>query len=86
MKLIRETSNFVSNLITDAKSSYFTNFGKRLNDPLTGPKTYWSILKRLMNKVKIRTVPLLLVNDIFVTDFNEKAGIFNYFLTTNAIF
>ena len=44
---LRETSNFVSNLITDAKSSYFTNLGKRLNDPLTGPKTYLSILKRL---------------------------------------
>ena len=32
-----------------------------------------------MNKVKIPTVPPLLVNDIFVTDFKEKAGIFNYF-------
>ena len=76
---LRETSNFVSNLIADAKSSYFTNLGKRLNDPLTDPKTYWSILKRLMNRVKIPTVPPLLVNDIFVTDFKEKAGIFNSF-------
>ena len=64
---LRETSNFVSNLITDAKSSYFTNLGKRLNDPLSGPKTYWSILKRVTIKVKIPTVPPLLVNDIFVT-------------------
>ena len=73
-------------VVTNAKSSYFTNLCKRLNDPLTGPKTYWSILKRLMNKVKIPTVPPLLVNDIFVTDFIEKAGIFNTFLPTNAIF
>ena len=78
---LRETSELVSNLITNAKSSYFTNLGKRLNDPLTGPKTYWSILKRLMNMVKIPTVPPLLVNDIFVTDFTEKAGIFNTFFT-----
>ena len=78
---LRETSELVSNLITNAKSSYFTNLGKRLNDPLTGPKTYWSILKRLMNKVKIPSVPPLLVNDIFVTDFTEKAGIFNTFFS-----
>ena len=83
---LREMSELVSNLITNAKSSYFTNLGKRLNDPLTGPKTYWSILKRLMNKVKIPSVPPLLVNDIFVTDFTEKAGIFNTFFPTNAIF
>ena len=30
-----------------------------------------------MNKVKIPTVPPLLVNDIFVTNFKEKAGNFN---------
>ena len=80
---LRETSELVSNLITNAKSSYFTNLGKRLNDPLTGPKTYWSILKRLMNKVKIPSVPPLLVNDIFVTDFTEKflQKIFNTFFS-----
>ena len=76
---LRESSNFVSNLITVTKSSYFKNLGERLNDPLTGPKTYWSILKRLMNKVKIPTVPSLLVNGVFVTDFREKAGMFNAF-------
>ena len=32
-----------------------------------------------MNKVKIPAVPPLLVNYIFVTDFTEKAGIFNTF-------
>ena len=76
---LKETSNFVTTLITDTKSTYFASLGKKLNDPLTGPKTYWSILKRLMNKVKITTIPSLLVNGILVTDFKEKAGIFNSF-------
>lgn len=66
---LRENTDFVSKLITDTKSSYFKNLGEKLNDPLTGPKTYWSILKRLMNKVKIPTVPPLLVDNISVTDF-----------------
>ena len=76
---LKDITNTVSNLITYKKSSYFANLGERLNDPLTGPKTYWSILKRFMNKVKIPIVPPLLVNDNFVTDFKEKAGIFNVF-------
>ena len=83
---LSETSIFDSNLIADAKSSYFSSLGIRLNDPSTGPKTYWSILKRLMNKVKIPSVPPLLVNNLFVTDFTEKAGIFNTFLPTNVTF
>ena len=74
---LKETSSFVSDLIADTKSSYFQNLSKRLNDPLTRPKTYWSILKKLFNKAKIPSVPPLLVNDTFVTDFREKAGIFN---------
>ena len=77
---LKETSSFVSDLIADTKSSYFQHLGKRLNDPLTRPKTYWSILKKLLNKAKIPSVPPLLVNDTFVTDFREKAGIFNVFL------
>ena len=76
---LRETTISVSNLITETKSSYFKTLGERLNDPLTGPKTYWSILKRFMNKVKIPTVPPLLVNGFFETDFKKKAGIFNVF-------
>ena len=47
---LKEISSFVSDLIADTKSSYFQHLGKGLNDPLTRPKTYWSILKKLLNK------------------------------------
>ena len=50
-----------------------------MNDPKTGPKTYWTILKRFLNKIKIPTIPPLLVNEIFETDFRKKASIFNIF-------
>ena len=76
---LNETTILVSNLITETKSSYFTSLGNKLNNPLTGPKTYWSILKRFMNKAKLPTVPPLLVNGSFETDFIKKAGIFNVF-------
>ena len=71
---------FVSNLIAITKDSYFTDLGKRLNDPKIGPKTYWSIIKRFLNKIKIPTIPPLLVNGTFETDFGmKKADIFNVF-------
>ena len=76
---LQNNTNLVSNLITTTKDSYFINLGKKLNDPQTSPKTYWSILKRFLNKTKIPTIPPLLVNGTFKTDFRKKAGIFNTF-------
>ena len=49
---LRENSDLVANLITTTKASYFSNLGKRLNDPLAGPKKYWSILKRFFEQNK----------------------------------
>ena len=53
--------------------------GKRLNDPSTSAKSYWSLLKTFYNKRKIPLIPPLLVNNNFVTDFKEKANLFNEF-------
>ena len=75
---LRQNTDFVSNLIATTKDYYFSNLGKRLNDPTTDPKTYWSILKRFLNKIKIPAIPPLLVNGIFETDFGKKAAIFNF--------
>ena len=76
---LQEYTDFVSNLITTKKDFYFVKLGERLNDPTTAPKTYWSILKRFLNKIKIPTIPPLLVDGNFVTDFKKKTGIFNAF-------
>ena len=53
--------------------------GKRLNDPTTNTKSYWTILKTFYNKKKIPLIPPLLVNNSFVTDFKENANLFNEF-------
>ena len=52
---------------------------KRLNDPNTSAKSYWTILKTFYNKRKIPLIPPLLVNNSFATDFKEKATLFNEF-------
>ena len=45
-------------------------------DPTTSPKAYWSILKTVLNNKKIPCIPPIYHN-IYITDFKEKAQIFN---------
>ena len=68
-------------LIEEAKRNYYLKAGKTLADPRTSSKTYWSLINTLLNKAKIPLIPPLLENGLFVTDFAEKAQIFNdYFI------
>ena len=46
---------------------------------MTSLKTYWSILKTLLNNKKIPCIPPLLQDNKYVTDFKKKAELFNLF-------
>ena len=63
----------------ESKEKYYTKLSSRLADPLTSPKTYWSILKTFLNNKKIPCIPPLFHENKFVTDFKEKAELFNHF-------
>ena len=67
----------VSQLIEKSKEDHHYRLGKRLNDPNTSSKLHWTILKTFYNKRKIPLIPQLLVNNSFLTDFREKANLFN---------
>ena len=70
-----------SRLIDDAKRNYFLKAGKTLASPGTSSKTYWSLINTVLNKAKIPIIPPLLENGLFITDFTEKAQLFNdYFI------
>ena len=64
-------------LILDAKEKCVRCMSNKLNDPLTSPKTYWSILNRFLNNRKIPAIPPLLVNGDIITNFSEKADRLN---------
>ena len=64
-------------LIEEAKRNYFFKAGKTLANSRTSTKTYWSLINAVLNKAKIPLIPPLLENGLFVTDFAEKAHIFN---------
>ena len=66
-------------LIEEAKRNYFPRAGRTLSNPGTSSKTYWTLINTILNKAKIPMIPPLLENGLFVTDFTEKAQIFNDF-------
>ena len=78
-KLLVKAVSEVSQLIEKGKDEYYYRLGKRLNDPSTSAKSYSTNLKTFYNKRKIPLIPSLLVNYSFVTDFREKANLFNEF-------
>ena len=72
----------------ESKDTYESNFPTKLSNlsrklakQKSNPKTYWSVLKRFFNSKKIPLIPSLLHENKLVTDFREKAEIFNsYFV------
>ena len=67
-------------IIEDAKKNYLRKAGQSLANPGTSGKTYWTLINTLLNKAKIPIIPPLLENGLFVTDFTEKAQIFNDYI------
>ena len=68
--------------ILEAKKNYILKMTKKLADSNTSPKTYWTILNRLLYNKKIPTIPPFLVDGKLVSDFCKKANIFNNFFAS----
>ena len=58
---------------------------ERLANKLNDPKTYWAILKTFVNSCRIPLIPPLLVENKLVTDFLDKANLFNNFFAKQSI-
>ena len=65
--------------IEESKEKYYTILSSKLADPLTTLKTYWSVLKTFLNNKNIPCIPPLFHENKFITDFKEKAELFNHF-------
>ena len=50
---IKVVRNETTHLIDRAKEHYFEKLGKKLSDPLTGTKSYWTALKTFLIKRKL---------------------------------
>ena len=68
-------------MIDDAKQNYLQKIGHTLANPGTSRQSYWTLINTVLNKAKIPIIPPLLENGLFITDFTEKAQLFNdYFI------
>ena len=54
----------------------------KLEDVTAAPKTYWTTINHIMYDKKIPAISLLLVDGNFVSNFNEKANLFNNFFAS----
>ena len=74
-------SNSLTETVRSSKEKFYCKLSTKLANPSTSSKTYWSILKAFVNGKKIPIFSPLLVNDNFITNFLEKANLFNEFFS-----
>ena len=66
-----------SDLIYEKKNDYYNALAKKLSDPTTSSKTYWSILKTFYNTKKVSIIPPILIENELETGFLKKPYYFN---------
>ena len=54
LELLREA-------ISRSKNSHYERFASKLNDPTTSSKTYWPIIKALVNGMKVLITPSIMI-------------------------
>ena len=72
----------VSELVCQSKDDYHKQLARKLTNPKTSSKTYWSILKTFYNGRKVSLIPPLVINNKLEADFKRKADHFNNFFAS----
>ena len=75
--------NELKSLIEANKEKYYSRISKRMMNPLTSTKTYWSILKSFLNNKKISCIPPLFHQNRYITKCKDKAELFNNFFANH---
>ena len=64
-------------MVEQSQEKYLKSLGETLANPETGPKKYWTALKKLLKKNKTSIIPPILQDDMFITDTEQKCNVFN---------
>ena len=68
-------------MITDAKNKYHSRLGETLCDLNVDIKAYWKTLHKIINKKQVMNIPPILLNGVFIANFQNKANLFHeYFV------
>ena len=76
---LHDIGSEISQMISKRKKEYYDQLSKKLNDPLTSSKTYWSMLKTFYSGTKIPLIPPIIIDNKVIRNFREKANVFNIF-------
>ena len=74
-KYVNMRDQFITKLplkLTEPKTTTFLTWEK-LSDPTNGSKSYWATLNKIINKKRFSSVPPLLENGLFVTNFQNQS-------------
>ena len=83
---IKAIQNNLISTIENAKSEYYSKLSMKLSNSEASSKVHWSISESFVNDKKIPTIPPLYHNGNFITDFRQKAELFNPFLQNNVLY
>ena len=67
--------------VESSKERYYARIANRLNNTQKSSKTYWPLLKIFLNNKKFPLITPLFHKNRFITDFKEKAELFNFFFS-----
>ena len=80
--LLNNQANECTRLIIQAKEKHIAKISAKFDNPNVAPKTYWSIISRLLNKRKMPAIPPFLADGKLVSDFKIKSELFNSHFAT----
>ena len=75
-KFLQENLN---NSIESCKQSYYCRIANKLNNSQKNSRSYWSLIKIILNNKKLPLIPPFYNENCFITDFKEKAKLFYSF-------
>ena len=80
---LRRQLNCLQDCLNDSieasKQKYYCRMTNKLTNAEKSSKAYWSILKNFLNNEKINRIPPLFYETCLITNFKEKAKLFNSF-------
>jgi len=81
--IVQNVQNETHSIIETAKKSYIDDLSAKMCNPNSSPNVFWTAFKRLVNNKKLVNIPPLIEGvSTFVTNFQEKADIFNKYFAS----
>ena len=78
---VNESQRETNKIIINAKNKYTNDLGRKICDSSTGSKCFWTAFNTLVNKNKITNIPPIIKNDKYISNFKEKADVFNRYFS-----